>query len=88
MSFGYDNDSLLTSAGALTLTRDPQNGLLAGTTLGVVSDSLTYNSFGEPTDYTTAISGPPILSVTYTRDKLGRIETKDETIQGVTDSYV
>ena len=88
MSFGYDNDSLLTSAGALTLTRDPQNGLLAGTTLGVVSDSLTYNSFGEPTDYTTAISGSPILSVTYTRDKLGRIETKDETIQGVTGSYV
>ena len=64
MSFGYDNDSLLTSAGALTLTRDPQNGLLAGTTLGVVSDSLTYNSFGEPTDYTTAIGGSPILSVT------------------------
>ena len=88
VSFGYDNDSLLTSAGALTLTRDPQNGLPAGTTLGVVSDSWTYNSFGEPTGYTATVSGSPILSVTYTRDKLGRIETKDETIQGVTHSYV
>jgi len=78
----------LTSAGALTLTRDPQNGLLAGTTLGVVSDSWTYNSFGEPTGYTATVSGSPILSVTYTRDKLGRIETKNETIQGVTDAFV
>lgn len=28
MSFGYDNDSLLTSAGALSITRSPQNGLV------------------------------------------------------------
>jgi hypothetical protein len=26
ISLGYDNDNLLTSAGSLTLARDPQNG--------------------------------------------------------------
>ncbi|MGI0015836.1 MAG: hypothetical protein ACREBU_20655, partial [Nitrososphaera sp.] len=30
IAFGYDNDSLLTSAGSLSLTRDPDNGLLTG----------------------------------------------------------
>jgi YD repeat-containing protein len=33
IAFGYDNDSLLTSAGSLTLTRDVQNGLITGTAL-------------------------------------------------------
>ena len=32
--FGYDQDKLLTAAGALTLLRNAQNGLLTGTTLG------------------------------------------------------
>ena len=45
INFGYDNDSLLTQAGALTLSRNPQNGLLTGTTLGNVTDSWTYNDF-------------------------------------------
>ena len=35
LAFGYDLDGLLTGAGALTLTRDPQNGRLTGTTLGL-----------------------------------------------------
>lgn len=73
MSFGYDSDSLLTRAGALTLTRDTQNGSLTGTTLGVVSDSLAYNNFGELTSYSATISGSPIYSISYTRDKLGRM---------------
>ena len=57
ISFGYDNDSLLTQAGALTLTRHPQNGLLTGTTLGNVTDTWTYNNFAEPTSYTASVSG-------------------------------
>ena len=35
VSFGYDNDSLLTSAGSQSLAYDPTNGLLTDTTLGV-----------------------------------------------------
>jgi RHS repeat-associated protein len=87
ISFGYDNDSLLTSAGAETITRQANNGLISGTTLGVATDSRTYNTFGELSQYTANASGSPVLSVTYTRDKLGRITQKVETIQGVTDTY-
>ena len=88
VNFGYDNDSLLTSAGSLTLGRNLQNGLLTGTTLGMVTDGWGYNSFGEPTSYSASVSGSPVYSTTFTRDQLGRITTKTETIQGVTDNYV
>ncbi len=47
VNFIYDTDDLLTGAGAMTLTRDNVNGLLSGTTVGTVTDALTYNSLGE-----------------------------------------
>jgi len=79
-SFAYDADSLLTAAGSAVLTRDPDNGLLTGTTLGVVTDSYTYSGFGEVATYEADVSGAPIPSVTYTRDNLGRIAQKVKTI--------
>jgi hypothetical protein len=51
VSYTYDNDGLLTGAGSLSITRNSDNGLLTGTTLGNVTDSVTYNDFGETTDY-------------------------------------
>ena len=47
ISFGYDTDSLLTSAGAETITRSSQHGLITGTTLGSVTDTRSYSTFGE-----------------------------------------
>ncbi|HEV8713074.1 MAG TPA: Ig-like domain-containing protein, partial [Candidatus Binatia bacterium] len=88
VSFIYDQDSLLTGAGALTFSRDTQNGLLRGTTLGSVTDSLSYNTSAEPLTYRATVSGTPIFDVQYTRDDLGRIIQKTETIGGVTDTYV
>ncbi|HVN79874.1 MAG TPA: RHS repeat-associated core domain-containing protein, partial [Terriglobia bacterium] len=87
INFTYDNDSLLTSAGSMTLARNPQNGLLAGTTLGNISDSWSYNSFGEPVGYTASSGGMSIYSVGFTRDTLGRITTKTETLGGTIDTY-
>jgi RHS repeat-associated protein len=84
VSFAYDDDGLLTQAGDLTLTRDPQHGLVAGTTLGVVSDVWDYDAFGQVQGYTVDVSGTPIYEVGYTRDLLGRIVTQTETIQGTT----
>jgi len=88
ISFGYDNDSLLTSAGSLTITRSVQNGLITGTTLGVATDTRTYSTFGELGQYTASVSGTPVLDVQYTRDKLGRITQKVETFGGSTDTFV
>jgi RHS repeat-associated protein len=60
--------------------------LITGTTLGTATDSRTYNTFGELSSYTANASGSPVFSSTYTRDKLGRITQKVETIQAVTDT--
>ena len=86
VNFTYDDDSLLTTAGSLALTRDAQNGLLTGTTLGNVADAIGYNNFAESTSYTASFSSTQLLSEQYTRDKLGRITQKTETIGGATNA--
>jgi RHS repeat-associated protein len=73
IEFGYDADSLLTRAGALTLTYDSQNGLLTGTALGTIGDSYIYNEFGEITGYAATSGGAPLLAFDYARDSGGRI---------------
>ena len=83
ISYQYDDDGLLIGAGGLTLTRNAQNGLLTGTTVGNVTDAWTYNGFAEPTSYIANYSGSPRYSVQYNSyDKLGRITQKTETILG------
>lgn len=83
IAFTYDIDSLLTKAGALTLTRSATTGLLSGTTLGSVSDTRTYNTFGEATGYSATFGATPIASFTYTRDDVGRITKQTSTLAGV-----
>lgn len=83
VSFTYDNDGLLTGAGALVLSRDTANGLLDTTSLGVVITDNDVSSFGELGSFSAAVSGSDVYSVDYQRDKLGRITQKTETIQGI-----
>ncbi|MGA7314967.1 MAG: RHS repeat-associated core domain-containing protein [Silvibacterium sp.] len=87
IAFTYDNDGLVTKAGALTLTSNAQNGLLTDTTLGSTTDARTYNSFGELTGYTASHAGTALYSVAYTRDADSRISSKEETISGKTNTY-
>jgi YD repeat-containing protein len=62
--------------------------LLSATELGVVNDAWTYNTFGEPTNYTAKASGSDAYSATFTRDALGRITTKNETVGATSHLYV
>ena len=88
VSYGYDNDGLLTSAGSLTVSRDAQNGMMTGSTVGSVTDSVTYNGFGELQQYQARYGGSTVYGVDYgTRDKLGRIVTKSETVNGETHTF-
>jgi RHS repeat-associated protein len=87
ISFEYDGDGLFVKAGALTLSRDPQNGLVVGTALGNVSDSYGYNGFGEVIDYTARYNDSVLLQIQYAYDELGRITQITETVGGVTDTY-
>jgi RHS repeat-associated protein len=84
IAYGYDPDGLPTKAGALTLTRDPDRGLVAATALGAVTDTRTANPFGEPATYSAAWNGTPLLAFAYTRDALGRLLAQTETIAGET----
>jgi len=83
----YDNDNFLIQAGDLILDRDAQTGLITGSTLGKVTTATTYSGFGEPETYGAAFDGAEILAVQYSRDKLGRVTQKTETIEGSTDTY-
>jgi RHS repeat-associated protein len=87
VNFQHDDDSLLVQAGAMTLTRDPQNGLVIATSLGAVTNTWSYNGFAEPTNYACFFNGSPLYTTKYVRDQLGRISQKTETIGGVTDSF-
>ncbi|MCL2726618.1 MAG: hypothetical protein FWD69_19535, partial [Polyangiaceae bacterium] len=80
VTLAYDGNGSVTSAGGMTVTRG-NTGLLKSTAIGTVTDSFSYNGYGEAIGHTS--TG---YNATYTRDAAGRIETKTETIGGVTDS--
>ena len=83
VTFAYDADGLLIRAGTLTLAREAATGRVTDTALGVVTDAVTYNTFGEASRYQAQIGGATSLQDDYTRDALGRITRKVETIGGV-----
>jgi RHS repeat-associated protein len=69
----------------MTITRDPATGFVSGATLGTVTETRTYNAFGEEQSYSSSAGSTPVYSVDYgTRDALGRIVSETETVQGET----
>ncbi|TMB23987.1 MAG: hypothetical protein E6J65_13205 [Deltaproteobacteria bacterium] len=70
------------------MTRDAASGFVTGTSIGNITDTRTYNTFGEPQMYSVNTGPNALYSVDYgTRDALGRIVTKTETILGETHQY-
>jgi len=76
-TFTYDGDSLLRQASlggaALDLERDPQSGRISTTSLGTVSDTYAYNTYGELESYSASAGASPLYEVRYVRDALRRI---------------
>ena len=62
-------------------------GCITGSTLGNVVDTRIYNSFGELSTYRATFGGNEIFAVQYTRDQLGRIIQKTETVEGQSKAY-
>jgi RHS repeat-associated protein len=91
ISYTYDNDELLTGAGDLTLAKDTPNGMLTATSIGttpnIVTDAYTYNSFGEVTGYQAKYGTTVIYDLALGRDGMGRINSKTQTMNSVTDTY-
>jgi RHS repeat-associated protein len=77
-SFSYDNDGLLTQAGPLAITRDPQTGFWLSSQAGVTEESRSFDAYGQLQSQQFKVSGASILKITYERDSLGRITAKNE----------
>ncbi|WP_438035955.1 DNRLRE domain-containing protein [Sorangium sp. So ce204] len=86
-AFGYDVDGVLNQAGGLTLSRHPQSGQYTGSSVGVVSDTVTPDAYGGTQTYVAQAGGSTVYEVSITPDALGRIDQRTETIQGETHSY-
>ena len=80
---GYDVDGLLTSVGALALTRDPLNGQLSGATIGGITTSWEASPYGELSSYRVdGAGGQAYYAGDYTYDALGRLDTITEVVDG------
>src|SRR5258708_1128787 len=82
VSYQYDADGLLTSAGALQIHRDPPTRFATRAALGGPPESRTYDAYGAEASYTATFGGSTLYAVTYTRDAFGRIASKTERVGG------
>jgi RHS repeat-associated protein len=89
IEYSYDNDGLLTAAGAAQLTRDPESGSITLIELGQLTSTTEYNELGETSRLATSFGSSAVYAVELVYDALGRIDTRVETVQGAThtDSY-
>ncbi len=85
LSLNYDRDGLLAGVGTMSLTRNPENGLVVKIKDDAYTVDFARNSYGE-LSAKTVTSGSILYDVSYTRDDLGRISQIDETIG--TDSHL
>lgn len=82
VSFAYDRDGLVTTAGALAIGRTVAHEEVTSTVLGGVKDTFTYNGFGEVATYDASFGATKLIHLACTRDKLGRISSRTEQIGG------
>jgi RHS repeat-associated protein len=87
VAYERDDDGIVTQAGALALTPDPATGLPSAATLGNVASTWGYNGFAEVTAIRAAFNNSTLYQVGYTRDQLGRVSQRVETIGGVSATY-
>ena len=82
VTYDYNDDGLLTDAGELELTRDPDHGLVTGSSLADIEGTRSHNAFGELMTREVEIEQLPVYQADYTRDLLGRIEKQTLVIDG------
>ncbi|QDK45633.1 hypothetical protein DOM22_10970 [Bdellovibrio sp. ZAP7] len=92
ISYTFNSDQDLTNAGDMILNYNTPNGQLTTVKMGTSSttgftDTYTYNTFGEVTGYTVKRGSTTIYTMNLTRDALGRIDTKTQTMNSITDAY-
>ncbi|HJK90543.1 MAG TPA: RHS repeat-associated core domain-containing protein, partial [Polyangiaceae bacterium LLY-WYZ-15_(1-7)] len=79
--YAYDADGLLTEAGPLALTPNPETGMLERAEVGEVATTISRTAFGEPDLVDTSWPGGR-LAFDYDFDRAGRIVERTETTTG------
>ncbi|MEZ0392870.1 MAG: PKD domain-containing protein, partial [Pseudobdellovibrionaceae bacterium] len=87
VAYQYDQDDFLRQAGNLVISREPLTGTIIGTQIGNITESHQLNSFGEISQSSHSVGSTSVFANQYTRDKLGRITKKIETILGQTKTH-
>ncbi|MCP4263332.1 MAG: hypothetical protein GY774_38375, partial [Planctomycetes bacterium] len=87
---GYDDDSLLTSVGSNTITRNANNGLPESVSDGTLSQTRNFNGYGEVDNYSNTVNAVNVYDVSLTRDDSGRITQRIEVMgaETITWDYV
>jgi RHS repeat-associated protein len=83
IAYTYDADGVPSKVGSLSLSRDPTSGLFAGDSLGSSIHRLGRNGHGELVADTVRNGGAILALTSFTRDSLGRILTKAESMNDV-----
>ncbi|MDO9183485.1 MAG: hypothetical protein Q7U04_13810 [Bacteriovorax sp.] len=86
INYTYDDDKLIAKTGDLNLVHNSPNGALVKTTLDNITETYSYDSFGDVSGFTSTVKiagvDKALYSYTLTRDKLGRIINKVENNNG------
>lgn len=82
VSYSYDRDGLLRTAGALRIGLNSLNGLPSADTLGEVVTSYSHDHHGDLSAYHTSSGTLALSGTAYTRDSLSRITQLFDTTQG------
>lgn len=80
--YQYNPNREPVAAGDMTLAWN-QSGQLSGVQLGSVVEGFGYSGYGELSSYESAFGSAKLLSYSVTRDQLGRITEKKETLNSV-----
>lgn len=91
ISYQYNDDQEIKKAGDVNITYHVPNGYMTGTTMGSGStgftDTYSYNTYGEVIGYQAKYGTTVIYDLTVTRDAIGRVDGKTQTMNSVTDSF-
>jgi len=87
LGYTYNNDFNITGFTYFTITRNTQNGLPEALIGGTLSQSRTFNGYGEQDGQVSTISSQGISSWSLAQDDNGQITQKIETVDGNTSTY-
>lgn len=88
VSYGFDNDGLLTQAGRFTINRNSGNGLPEQVSDTASALTRSFNGYGEIDGESLRVAGLQRFDYAVSsRDSAGRALTKTETVDGVAVNY-